>query len=129
MLFTRRSATIAALTALACTISLLGGFSASPRTAAAAAGTSGVSPAALSPAGVSPRASHTSIGKPRVNAPMRSGSVFSYPNRGKRKQVAIRKRILNTIKSTWGGRRYSSGSALPSNGRIRIATWTFEDSA
>ena len=44
---------------------------------------------------------------------MRPGSVFSYPNRGKKKQLAIRNRILNTIKSTWGGRRYSSGSALP----------------
>jgi hypothetical protein len=132
MLFIRRSATIAALTVLACTISLLGGFSASPRGAATAAGTSStstnaVSPAAMSPRAVSPGASHTTVGKPRVNAPMRSGSVFSYPNRGKRKQVAIRKRILNTIKSTWGGRRYSSGTALPSNGRIRIATWTFQD--
>jgi len=127
MLFIRRSATIAALTVLACTISLLGGFSASPRGAATAAGTSSVSPAAVHPNGVSPRASHTSVGRPRVNAPMRAGSVFSYPNRGKRKQVAIRKRILNTIKSTWGGRRYSSGSARPSNGRIRIATWTFAD--
>jgi phosphatidylserine/phosphatidylglycerophosphate/cardiolipin synthase-like enzyme len=58
---------------------------------------------------------------------MRPGSVFSYPNRGKKKQLAIRNRILNTIKSTWGGRRYSSGSVYPTNGRIRIATWTFQD--
>jgi phosphatidylserine/phosphatidylglycerophosphate/cardiolipin synthase-like enzyme len=58
---------------------------------------------------------------------MRPGSVFSFPNRGKKQQVAIRKRVLNTIKSTWGGRRYSSGAARPSNGRIRIATWTFDD--
>ena len=49
----------------------------------------------------------------RERAHARPGSVFSYPNRGKTKQVAIRKRVLNTIKSTWGGRRYSSGSALP----------------
>ena len=41
----------------------------------------------------------------------------------------IRKRILNTIKSTWGGRRYSSGSAYRGNGKIRIATWTFDDMA
>jgi phosphatidylserine/phosphatidylglycerophosphate/cardiolipin synthase-like enzyme len=58
---------------------------------------------------------------------MRPYSVFSYPNRGRKQQVSIRKRILDTIKSTWGGRRYSSGTAMHSNGRIRIATWTFDD--
>ncbi len=51
-----------------------------------------------------PSASRT-VGKPRVNLPTRPGSVFSYPNRGKKKQVTIRKRVLNTIKSTWGGPR------------------------
>ena len=131
MLFIRRSATLAVLTVLACTVTLLGAASPAPRASAAAAGTSSVSPSAVSPKAVSPRAvkpkTATTVGRPPRNTPMRPGSVFSYPNRGKKKQLAIRNRVLNTIKSTWGGRRYSSGSVYPSNGRIRIATWTFQD--
>jgi len=131
MLFIRRSATLAVLVVLACAVALLGDVPAGPRPAAAAARTGSVSPtagapAALLPSAVTPKASST-VGRPRVNAPITPGSVFSYPNRGKKKQVAIRKRILNTIKSTWGGHRYSSGAAYSSNGRIRIATWTFDD--
>ena len=125
MLFTRRSATIAVLVVLACTTSLLGGFSAGPRGAASAAGASSmsppsaVSPRAVSPAAVKPPASHTGLGRPRVNAPIRPGSVFSYPNRGKKNQVAIRQRILNTIKSTWGGRRFRTGVRAPVERQIR----------
>jgi len=130
MLFLRRSTTLAVLIVLGCTLALLGDVPAGPRPAAAAArpgsvGSSTVIPSTVFTA-VLPGASRT-VGRPRVNLPTRPGSVFSYPNRGKKEQVAIRKRLLNTIKSTWGGRRYSSGSARPSNGRIRIATWSFDD--
>jgi len=136
MLLIRRSATIAVLTVLACTVTLLGA-STGPRGAAEAAGTSArsvaspnaVSPRSVSPKSVNPSAARRVVGKPRVNLATRPGSVFSFPNRGKKKQRTIRKRILNTIKSTWGGRRYSSGAAYPANGRIRIATWTFDDMA
>ena len=48
MLLIRRSATIAVLTVLACTVTLLGA-STGPRGAAEAAGTSAVSPAAVKP--------------------------------------------------------------------------------
>src|SRR5688572_26781844 len=136
MLFTRRSANLAVLIVLACTVALLGDVPSGPRPASAAAPAGSVSPTVGSPAAllpsavlpgaVLPSASRT-VGKPRVNLPTRPGSVFSYPNRGKKKQVTIRKRVLNTIKSTWGGPRGTHGSALPSNGRIRIATWTFDD--
>ena len=126
MLFSRRSAAIAVLTVLACTATLLGDVSAAPRVSAAAAATSAATPSTSAPRALSPKAS-TTIGRPPLDAPMRPGSVFSYPNRGKTRQVAIRNRVLHTIKSTWGGRRYSSGSVYPTNGRIRIATWTFQD--
>ena len=136
MLFIRRSATLAVLVVLACTVALLGGVPAGSRPAAATARTGSVSPTAGSPAALLPSAAKPSavlpgasrtVGKPRVNLPTRPGSVFSYPNRGKKKQVTIRKRVLNTIKSTWGGPRGTGGAALPTNGRIRIATWTFDD--
>jgi hypothetical protein len=52
---------------------------------------------------------------------------FSYPNRGKAAKMAIRNRVLWTIKSTRGGRRTSIGTPFPGNGKIRIATWTFDD--
>jgi len=131
MLIIRRSATLAVLIVLACTVALLGDVPAGPRPAAAAAPTGSVSttagsPAALLPSAVLPGASRP-VGKPRVNLPTRPGSVFSYPNRGRKKQVTIRKRVLNTIKSTWGGRRGNLGAAKRANGRIRIATWTFDD--
>jgi hypothetical protein len=56
-----------------------------------------------------------------------SGAYFSFPNRGKAAKMAIRNRVLYTIKSTKGGRRTSIGTPMPGNGKIRIATWTFDD--
>ena len=67
------------------------------------------------------------IGQPRRNYVIPAGSYFSFPNRKKLEQQAIRKRVLFTIQSTWGGRRNSLGGPLPTNGKIRIATWSFDD--
>ncbi len=50
MLFIRRSATLAVLTVLACTVTLLGAAPQVPAPAAAAAGTSSVSPTCRDPA-------------------------------------------------------------------------------
>ena len=81
MLFIRRSATIAVLTVLACTVTLLGDVSASPREAAAAA-TSSVSPTAVMPSAVMPKAVNvraaTTVGRPPKSSPMRPGSVSSW---------------------------------------------------
>ncbi len=67
------------------------------------------------------------IGQPHRNYVIPAGSYFSFPNRSKLERQAIRKRLLFTIQSTWGGRRNSLGGPLPANGRIRIATWSFDD--
>ena len=122
----RASAAIAVLASLACTVTLLGGAPAGAvsRTtierAAAPAVHRAVAPSR-------PLAAARKVGRPPVNAATRPGSVFSYPNRGKKAQQVIRKRLLNTIRSTYGGRRNSHGVAFKGNGRIRIATWTFQD--
>ncbi len=67
------------------------------------------------------------VGQPRRNYVIPPGSYFNFPNRGKADQMAIRNRILYSIQSTWGGKRNSLGGPLPANGRIRIATWSFDD--
>ena len=54
-------------------------------------------------------------------------AYFAYPNRGKKAQMAIRNRVLNTIKSVNGGPRTSIGTPMPGNGTIRMVTWTFDD--
>jgi len=58
---------------------------------------------------------------------MPEASYFSYPNRGKTDRMVIRNRVLETIRSVWGGRRTGLGTPLPTNGTIRIATWSFDD--
>ena len=63
----------------------------------------------------------------QTNFVPRAQPFFSYPNRGKAAKMAIRNRVLWTIKSTRGGRRTSIGTPFPGNGKIRIATWTFDD--
>jgi phosphatidylserine/phosphatidylglycerophosphate/cardiolipin synthase-like enzyme len=63
---------------------------------------------------------------PLIYAPP-DGNYFSFPNRGKKAKLAIRNRVLNSIKGTWGGTRTSIGTPRPENGKIRIATWTFDD--
>ena len=62
-----------------------------------------------------------------MNSPVHHGVLFNYPNRSKPEQRNIRKRMLHTINSTWGGRRDRLHAARPTNGSIRIATWTFND--
>ena len=69
------------------------------------------------------------VGQPRRNYVIPAGSYFSFPNRSKMDRLAIRNRVLYTIQSTWGGRRNSLGGPLPANGKIRIATWSFDDMA
>lgn len=112
MLFLHRSAATAVLTVVACTLTLLTEVPATSAPVASIAASTTAS---------------TTVGQPGLNAPVHPGTVVNYPNRGKTKQVTIRRRVLDTIKSTWGGPRYSSGSAYPGNGTIRIATWTFDD--
>ena len=55
------------------------------------------------------------------------GNYFAYPNRGKKAKLAIRNRVLSSIRGTWGGPRTNIGTPLSSNGTIRIVTWTFND--
>ena len=136
MLLRRESSTIAVVAALACVFTLLADASAAAPAKAAQkaaqksaqkpAQTAGTTASAtpLVPTAVMPKAA---VGAPPVNAPIRAGSYFSYPNRTRSERVAIRKRVLNTIKSTWGGRRDGYGAALAGNGKIRIATWTLND--
>jgi hypothetical protein len=56
-----------------------------------------------------------------------SGSRFSYLKAGKANGSRIRNTVLATIQSTWGGPRDRYGLPLASNGKIRIATWSFGD--
>ena len=55
------------------------------------------------------------------------GPRFGYLGRGKAEQSRIRQQVLLTIQSTWGGPRDRYGLPLPTNGKIRIATWSFGD--
>ena len=76
---------------------------------------------------VAPAAAAT-IGQPSRDYVIPPGSYFAYPNRGALDRVAIRNRVLYTIQSTWGGpRNPATGVPLPGNGKIRIATWSFND--
>jgi phosphatidylserine/phosphatidylglycerophosphate/cardiolipin synthase-like enzyme len=72
-------------------------------------------------------ASSSRAGAARLNYVIPAGSYFSYPNRGRAAKMAIRNRVLATIKSTWGGPRLANGLPGPNNGTIRIATWSFKD--
>jgi hypothetical protein len=56
-----------------------------------------------------------------------NGARFGYLKRGKAEQARIRSQVLATIQSTWGGPRDRYGLPLASNGKIRIATWSFGD--
>ncbi len=67
------------------------------------------------------------VGQPPRNYVIPQTSFFSFPNRSKKERMAIRNRVLYTIQSVWGGPRDSLGSPLPTNGTIRIATWSFDD--
>ncbi len=56
-----------------------------------------------------------------------SGTRFGYLKAGKANQSRIRNTVLGTIESVWGGPRDRYGMPLASNGKIRIATWSFGD--
>ncbi len=74
-----------------------------------------------------PKAPPKPVGQPPRRYLVPATSYFSYPNLGKADSVAIRKRVLRTINSTWGGPRTSIGTPVASNGTIRMATWSFDD--
>jgi phosphatidylserine/phosphatidylglycerophosphate/cardiolipin synthase-like enzyme len=89
---------------------------------------SGATPKAA-PATISPtlaRAAAT-VGQPSTNYVPPPTSFFSYPNRGRAGQQAIRIRVLKTIRSVWGGPKTPRGMTYEGNGTIRIATWTLAD--
>jgi hypothetical protein len=67
------------------------------------------------------------VGRPPRSVLVPPTSYFSFPNRSKAERQAIRKRVLLSIQSTWGGRRTRAGTPLKTNGTIRIATWSFDD--
>ncbi len=56
-----------------------------------------------------------------------NGARFGYLKRGKAEQARIRAAVLATIQSTWGGPRDRYGLPLATNGKIRVATWSFGD--
>ncbi len=66
-------------------------------------------------------------GTPPGHYAIPTGSYFSFPNRSRAEQQAIRNRVLLTIRSVWGGPRGSLGTPQPYNGKIRITTWSFDD--
>ena len=57
----------------------------------------------------------------------RRATTSATPTGATKAKMAIRNRVLNSIKGTWGGPRTSIGTPMPGNGTIRIATWTFDD--
>ena len=67
------------------------------------------------------------VGQPKRNYVIKPTSYFSFPNRSRRERLAIRNKVLATIQSVWGGRKTPLGVPLKANGKIRIATWSFDD--
>jgi hypothetical protein len=67
------------------------------------------------------------IGQPPMNFSVLPGTYFSFPNRSKLERLNIRNRVLNTVKSVWGGPRDALGEPAEGNGTIRMATWSFND--
>ncbi len=81
-------------------------------------------------------AGHKKPGRKKVRPPKgtppemmmpRPGAVFSYPNRSTKERFAIRRKVLHTIRSTWGSPRDQLGAAGAGAGTIRISTWSFND--
>ena len=54
-------------------------------------------------------------------------SFFSFPNTNGADRLAIRSRVLETIRSVWGGKKTPRQMTYEGNGTIRIATWSFND--
>ena len=80
-------------------------------------------PATTARAAAAPRASSP----PQTDYVIPPNSYFGFPNRSRSERLAIRNRVLQTIKSVWGGLRTPGGAARDGNGTIRIATWSFND--
>ncbi len=147
MLLRRRSVALSVVAALACIAPLLGMVPAasadevtpetttSPSLSAEASARSSATPDTTPRTTASPSstarakvaAKTATVGRPPQNNAVTPGAVMNYPNRSKSEQTAIRRRILNTINSTWGGGRDSLGAANEGNGTIRMTTWTFFD--
>jgi len=116
------SAVVLVLLALVASMLSVGATAASaaPRTAAPSAN------AAVQPRAVlSPRAA--TVGRPPRNYVIPRTSYFSYPTGSYAAKVQIRNRVLYTVQSVWGGPRTSIGVPRASNGKIRMATWSFND--
>ena len=108
--------------ALAVATALSLAVTAAPATATAPSAAPAVAPAAA------PTLARTAVvGQPPRNLPIGQGTYFSFPNRTAGSRVNIRNRVLNTVMSTWGGRRTSIGQPVAGNGTIRMATWSFND--
>ncbi|MCW2837605.1 MAG: hypothetical protein JWQ15_1719, partial [Marmoricola sp.] len=122
-MFTRSSvASFAGLVVLVSSLSVATGVSAS----ASPAGT-----VARTAAGTVVRTQTASAarvaGQPPRNYVVPSGARFAFPNRSKSERLAIRLSVLYTVQSTWGGVLDRYKLPLASNGRIRMATWSFKD--
>src|SRR4051794_36514359 len=122
-------------TAVVCGLLLLAGVLASTNTASAAASRV---PAAIAAKAATPATNPASnpasnlAAKGNPWAPSRNyvpwnGARFGYLKRGRANQARIRAAVLATIQSTWGGPRDRYGLPLATNGKIRIATWSFGD--
>ncbi|MET0837421.1 MAG: phospholipase D-like domain-containing protein [Marmoricola sp.] len=95
--------------------------------ASPAAGTASMAEATSTVSSERSSAAARVVGQPPILYSPPQGSFFAYPNRGKKAKVAIRSRVLNSVRGTWGGPRTSIGTPRPENGKIRIVTWSFED--
>lgn len=98
------------------------------------AGTAAATPAA--PAAVSVTSPARSVAAksaarytPARNYAVPPGTYFSFPNTNAADKFAIRNRVLFTIQGVWGGPHDRNGLPLPTNGAIRIASWSFNDLA
>jgi phosphatidylserine/phosphatidylglycerophosphate/cardiolipin synthase-like enzyme len=119
------SAVLASVVTLASTISFVGVAAAAPL-----ADTS-VSSSAVSQAVVGAGDS----GEPPEFNTIRPGNYFSYLNRSRSASLAIRNRVLHTVKSTWG--QYTAvpddpattgvDETVKKRGMIRMVTWSFGD--
>ncbi len=115
-------AVVIVLLALVASLLSLGATAASAAPAAAAPGPK----AAVRPdAALSPKAA--TVGRPSRNYVIPRTSYFSYPTGRYAAKVQIRNRVLYTVQSVWGGPRTSIGTPRASNGKIRMATWSFND--
>jgi hypothetical protein len=118
----RVSAALAALVAIVCVITMAGPTAAGPVSAG---------PVSAADPGCPSNAPFATAGPnrpPPRNAPMTTGAHFSFPNRSSAERMAIRNRVLNTIKSTWGWYYVPVGGCFQrKRGTIRLTTWSFND--